>query len=328
MSTGAPQAIVIGSHNRDHVWRVDRFPKEGETRLGQGFSTGPGGKGFNQAVACHRQGANTLFIGAIGNDALGAVAQHDARDEALPCRWQVLDDQPTASTAVWVDDAGDNCIVVNPGANAHLAAQFVRAQHNAFANAKLLLTQLETDLDAVEAAVELAREHGLVRAFNPAPVHPQLTLTLLRAADLITPNQIEFAQLCGRFLDVDVDANTLVSMSDATLHALARRLSPQSTVVVTLGANGCFVSHDERQRRNDDASCYRIPAEHGNVVDTTGAGDCFCGALGAAMLRFDGKPFADAVRHATRAAALSTERLGAAASMPGYDQVIERFGTV
>ena len=162
---------------------------------------------------------------------------------------------------------------------------------------------------------------------NPAPVHAELTLGLLRAADLVTPNENEFAQLCGRFLDVDVDAAALVPMSDATLHALARRLLPQGTVAITLGAQGCFVSHDERQRRGDAASCYRLPAERANVVDTTGAGDCFCGALAAAILRFEGRPFEDAVRHANRAAALSTETPGAASAMPRYDEVIARFGS-
>jgi len=187
--------------------------------------------------------------------------------------------------------------------------------------------QLETDLEAIEAAMDLAREHHLIRILNPAPAHPRLTLTLLRAADLITPNETEFAQLCGRFLDLDVDASALASMSDSTLHALARRLSPDATVVITLGTHGCFVSHDEQQRRGDAASSYRVPAEKANVIDTTGAGDCFCGALAAATLRFHRKSFEDAVRHATRAAALSTERAGAAAAMPRYDEVVARFGS-
>jgi ribokinase len=328
MNPVTPQVIVVGSYNRDHVWRVDRFPQSGETRLGHAFSTGPGGKGFNQAIACHRQGAETLFIGAIGADALGGRAKQDAQEEALPCRWQVFDDPPTASTAVWVDDAGDNCIVVNPGANAALEADFIRAQRDAFAGARLLLLQLETSMAAVGAAMELGHACGLLRILNPAPVHAELTLSLLRAADLITPNETELAQLCGRFLDVDVDANSLATMSDATLHALARRLMPEATVVITLGANGCFVSHGERQRRGDAASCYRLPAEPANVADTTGAGDCFCGALAAALLRFEAKPFADCARHANRAAALSTERAGAAALMPRYDEVVARFGSL
>ncbi len=326
MSTTAPQVIVVGSYNRDHVWRVHRFPQAGETRLGRNFATGPGGKGFNQAVACHRQDGNTLFIGAIGSDALGAQAQEDARDESLSCRWQVFDDQPTASTAVWVNDQGNNCIVVNPGANATLTSDFIRAQCDAFADARILLTQLETGLAAVEAAVRLARECNMTCVLNPAPMHSDLTLTLLREADLLTPNETEFAQLCGRFLDVDVDANALVSMSDSTLHALARKLSPNATVVITLGANGCFVSHDERERRKDAASCYRLPTEPAKTIDTTGAGDCFCGALAAAMLRWEARPFVDAMRHANRTAALSTERNGAAGAMPRYDEVIARFG--
>ncbi|HWG10430.1 MAG TPA: ribokinase [Rhodanobacteraceae bacterium] len=324
--SGAPQAVVVGSCNRDHVWRIDRFPEPGETRLGHGFATGPGGKGYNQAVACHRQGAATLFVAALGNDALGADAQRDARNESLPCRWEIFDGHPTAATAVWVDDHGNNCIVVNPGANAYLDAAFVRAQQDAFAQAKVLLAQLEAGMDAVAAAMQLARTCGLLRMLNPAPVHPELTSSLLAEADIVTPNETEFAQLCGRFIDVDIEATAVAAMSDATLHALARRLAPASTVVVTLGAQGCFVSHHEQHRRGDEASCYRLPAEAAKGVDTTGAGDCFCGALAAATLRFAGSSFHGMVAHANRAAALSAERAGAASAMPDYDEVIARFG--
>ena len=322
----AAQVIVVGSYNRDHVWRVDRFPQQGETRLGHGFVTGPGGKGYNQAVACHRQGVATLFIASIGDDALGARAREDARNEALPCRWQVHRDRPTAATAVWVDDAGRNCIVVNPGANAALDARFVEAQRDAFAGAKLLLLQLETGIEALAAAIGLARAGGLLRVLDPAPVHPELTLTLLRETDLITPNETEFALLCARFLDVEVDAGALAQMSDATLHALARRLAPDASVVITLGHSGCFVSHPEQRRRGDAASCYRVAAEAVQAVDSTGAGDAFSGALAAALLRFGDGPFEAMVRHANRAAALSTETVGAAATMPRYDDVTARFG--
>lgn len=318
--------IVVGSYNQDHAWRVDRFPQAGETRRAIDFKTGPGGKGFNQAIACARQGVATLFIGAIGNDALGANAQAFADLEGIACRWKTIPDVATSTAGVWVDASGQNQIVVDLSANEQLGGDFVRAQCDAFDAASLLLTQGETDLDAVAAALRLAHAAKLLRLFNPAPVPPELTLSLLREADIITPNETEFSQLCGRFLDVDVNADALTSMSDATLHALARRLTPDATVVVTLGAQGCFVSHGEQLRRGDAASCYRVPAEPAQTIDSTGAGDAFSGALAAALLRFAGSAFEHAVRHASRVAALSTEKAGAAVAMPRYDDVIARFG--
>lgn len=322
--SASPQVIVVGSYVQDHAWLVDKFPQPGETRRARGFNTGPGGKGFNQAVACSRQGVPTLFIGAIGADHLGANAQRFAESENIPCRWQVLDHAFTSASSIVVDATGQNLIAVDLAANEQLGGEYVRAQGTAFARAKILLTQLETDLDAVATALELARAANLIRILNPAPVHPELTLTLLRTADVLTPNETEFSLLCARFLDIEVQADALAQMNDSTLHALARRLTDAS-VVVTLGLHGCFVSHDERQRRGDTSSCYRVAGERVKAIDSTGAGDAFSGALAAAMLRFEGHPFKDAVRHANRAAAMSTEIVGTAPTMPRYDDVIARF---
>lgn len=320
-----PQVIVVGSYVQDHAWLVDRFPQIGETRRARGFNTGPGGKGFNQAVACARQGVPILFVGAIGDDHLGANAKRFAEAEGMECRWKILQDAFTSASSIVVDESGHNQIAVDLAANEKLGAAFVHAQRNAFADAKLLLVQLETDLEAVTAALELANQFNLIRVMNPAPVHPELTVSLLRGAQIITPNETEFALLCARFLDVDVHADALAQMGDATLHALARRLTAAS-VVITLGRHGCFVSHDEQLRRDDAASCYRLPGETVKAIDSTGAGDAFSGALAAALLRFEGRPFADVVRHANRVAAMSTEIVGTAPAMPRYDQVIARFG--
>lgn len=319
------QVIIVGSYVQDHAWLVDHFPQTGETLCAHGFNTGPGGKGFNQAVACLRQGAATAFIGAIGNDRLGAVAQDFARTENLPCRWQVRSDWPTAASSIVVDARGENRIAVNFAANEHLDPDFIRVQDDLFRGAKILLVQLENNLDAIAAALELGERHGLTRILNPAPVVAGLDAALLRRADIATPNETEFALLLDRIAHERVDADALAQRGDANLHALARRLGVD-TVVVTLGAHGCFVSHGANQR-GDDAAYYRLPAERVKAIDTTGAGDAFSGALAAALVLFHNVPFARAVVHANRSAALSTETVGTAPAMPKYAAVMERFGT-
>ena len=148
---------------------------------------------------------------------------------------------------------------------------------------------------------------------------------LLGECDLVTPNETEFALLLERIAGERVAAATLVERPNSELHALARTLGVP-TVIVTLGAEGCFVSHDERSdKRGDAKSFYRVRAEKVNAVDSTGAGDAFSGALAAAMLRFRDKPFLDAVMHANRVAAISTETVGTAPAMPTFGAVARRF---
>ena len=320
-----PQVVIVGSYVQDHAWLTDRFPQTGETRRALGFNTGPGGKGFNQGVACARQGVPSLFIGAIGDDHLGAIAQSFAREELLPCRWQVRDDMPTAASSIVVDRSGSNLIVVNLAANEHLDPAFINAQEDVFAGAKVVLLQLENNLDAIATALALGARHGLLRVLNPAPVHPDLDAAMLAQCDLITPNETEFALLLERVAGEAVDAATLARQDDATLHALARRLGVAS-VVITLGAHGCFVSHADGAWRGDTNACYRLGPERVNAIDSTGAGDAFSGALVAALIRYAGRPFRDAVTHANRTAALSTETVGTAPVMPRFEDVLRRFG--
>ena len=319
-----PEVVIVGSFVQDHAWLTDRFPQTGETRRALGFNTGPGGKGFNQAVACARQGVASVFVGAIGDDHLGAVARRFGDDEGLPCRWQVRTDVPTAASSIVVDASGSNLIVVNLAANEHLDPAFIGAQADLFEGAKVLLLQLENNLDAIRAALALGARHGLLRVLNPAPVHPGLDAAVLAQCDLVTPNETEFALLLERLHGVSIDAATLAQRADDDLHALSRRLGVAG-VVITLGAQGCFVSHADDARHGDDAPFYRVAAERVAAVDSTGAGDAFSGALVAAMLRFAGRPFRDAVEHANRCAAMSTETVGTAPAMPRFDEVIARF---
>ncbi|UXI67594.1 ribokinase [Tahibacter amnicola] len=316
--------VVVGSYVQDHAWQVEQFPRPGETCRARGFATGPGGKGFNQAVACVRQGVPTAFIGAIGQDALGDVAQGFATAENLPCRWLRLADMPTAASSILVDASGQNQIAVNLSANERLNPDFIAAQADWFDAARVVLCQMENNLEAIAASFRLASQRPCLRILNPAPVHAGLDRSLLALVDILTPNETEFSLVHQRLGTAAVDPQALADMDDATLHALARKLDVP-TVIITLGRHGCFVSHAEGAPLAD-APCYRLAPEAVQTVDTTGAGDAFSGALAAALVLLRDQPFRNVVRHANRVAALSTEKMGTAPAMPRLDEVIARFG--
>jgi ribokinase len=317
--------VVVGSYVQDQAWFVDRFPRLGETLKAHRYNTGPGGKGFNQAVACLRQGVSTAFVGSLGNDTFAQYAKKFVAKEKMQCRWQMHDDWPTATSSITINPKGENQIALVLGANEHLDIEFVRKQDDLFAGAQAVLVQLENNLDAVDAALERGERHNLVRVMNPAPVHPQLPEKTLRRAQIVTPNETEFSLLLERFARESVDPNSLAATAPETLHTLARKLGVE-TVVVTLGASGCFVSHGEN-RRLDEVAFYRIDGERVKAIDSTGAGDAFTGTLVAATIRLSGKPFRDAVIHANRAAAMSTEIVGTAPAMQMWDAVHRRFLT-
>lgn len=315
--------LVVGSYNQDHVWRIDRFPQPGETRRGLGFTTGPGGKGFNQAVASARQGAATAFVGALGDDALARTARELAEAEGIVARWQVCSDVSTGSCGILVDANGQNQIVLDLAANERLDAAFVTAQSDLLVDAHVVLVQMETGMAAIRAT--LAAAAGRVRLLNPAPVHPELDARLLALADLVTPNETEFADLLARCSGVTIAPGAVAALGDDELHGLCRKLGSAS-IVVTLGARGCFVSHADAARWRDTASCYRLAAERVQARDTTGAGDAFNGALAAELSLQPDNTLRNALVHAGRVAGLSTEHAGAAVAMPTRAAVQQRFG--
>ncbi len=197
----SPQVIIVGSYVQDQAWFVERFPRPGETMRANRYNTGPGGKGFNQAVACARQGVPTAFVGVLGRDTFAEFAKRFADAEGMPCRWQIRDDQPTSTSSITVNAKAENQIAMIFGANEHLDASFVRAQDDLFAGAKTLLIQLENNLDALQAALDMGAKHGLTRIMNPAPVAADLSFDMLRSADIITPNETEFSLLLERFCE-------------------------------------------------------------------------------------------------------------------------------
>ncbi|MGY3265419.1 ribokinase [Lysobacter sp. HA35] len=317
-----PMVTVVGSFNVDHIWMLDALPAPGETRSSR-YMSGPGGKGFNQAVASARSGVSTRFVCALGDDAGGVYARALAVADGIDLR-DAASEAPTGSAGIFVDANGRNSIAVAGGANDTLTASHVRDALSTDASA-VVLVQLETPTEAALEAFAMARASGAIAMLNPAPANVPVAPALLASADILTPNETEFAALVRMHLNRDIDARTLVDTDNDDLHALCRALLPNGTVVITLGAAGAFVSHPDASMRGDSESHYRLPARTVSVVDTTGAGDAFNGALASSLAAQPALAFTAHARYAIAYASMSTERPGAAPSMPSRDDVQARF---
>lgn len=315
------RVLVVGSFNVDHVWRVASLPAHGATLSGS-YATGPGGKGFNQAVAARRAGAQTRFVCALGDDVGAQLARALCSGDDIGLHAAVVTD-PTGTAGIYVDVQGRNCIVIGPGANAALAPGFVAGALGDVRAGDVVLAQLESPLDAVAQALDAGRAGGATALLNPAPANVAIDETMLVRADILTPNETEFAALAGRHVGERIEAEAVASLDQPRLHALCRELLPHGSVIVTLGASGCFVSHADTALRGDTAPCYRVSAEPAQAVDTTGAGDAFNGALAASLAQRPALAFIEHVRFASRYAARSTEQAGAALAMPHLSALAE-----
>jgi ribokinase len=298
-----PRIVVVGSANVDMIVRVPRLPARGETVLGDAFRTTPGGKGANQAVAARRAGADVAFVGCLGADALGDDLLRSLRDAGVDVSGVTrVPDAATGVALITVDPGGDNTIAVASGANAVLAPSHVERAAEAIAAADVLLLQLESPLDAVEAALAVAARVGTRAVLNPAPVPAQaLDRRLLGAVAALTPNRDEAARLAG------------VANDDPDAAATALLALGVGAAVVTLGADGALVA--------TPGGRHHLPAFPVRAVDSTGAGDVFSGALAVALA--EGRPVLDAARFANAAAALSVTRPGAQPSAPPRDAILE-----
>jgi len=292
--------VVVGSLNMDLVVRAPRHPQPGETIMGGDFRTFPGGKGANQAVAAARLGAAVQMIGRVGADAFGdALLQTLAQDGVATRHVRRDQEAPTGVALITLNAAGQNAIVVAPGANAWVTPQDIVAAEAAFAGAAVLLLQLECPLPAVAQAIELAKQHGAQVVLNPAPAQP-LDVALLAKVDYLLPNQNELALLTGR------DA---IRPAVSRLQAVGVR-----RIVVTLGEEGVLVAEDDSE--------IHIPAHGVTVVDTTAAGDAFAGAFAAALL--EGHSTRQAAAWGNAAGALAVTRAGAQPSLPRRSE-LEKF---
>ena len=304
--------VVVGSYNQDLVWRTPRFPKAGETRTGQ-FSQGPGGKGFNQAMAAHRLGGNALFIAAIGDDALGGTAMKLAESVGLRCAWQRCTDSATGNAAIWLDAEGQNQILVDLAANTLLSPAHISAHAEDIRGARILLLQQEAAVSASLAALHLAKKFRVRSIVNPAPASEHAA-ELHALADILSPNESEFAALL-QTQGEHVTAEGIAQLDAGALHALARKL-PCPDTVITLGARGAVLS--------TPYGFHEFTPPKVSVKDSTGAGDCFNGALAAELAH--GSALPEACAFAVVAAACKVERSGAALAMPSRTDISARFG--
>ena len=313
--------IVVGSFVQDLAFQTETYPALGETRIGR-FTTGPGGKGFNQAVASARMDIATAFIGAVGSDIFGNGAQTFAKAEGIQSSFECVENIPSGAASVVIDKKAQNAIVVALGANEVLSPGFVERELGREAGAKILVVQAECSLAATRRALEIGKELGFINIFNPAPINPGVTEELLALTDVLVPNETEFTFLLQEALKI-YGAIDPLTMADEQLHGVCR-LFDVPTVVVTLGANGCFVSHRENPRpdwsRRDESAFYRAPSTPVDAVDTTGAGDAFIGGLAAGIIRSP-QLFAEAVRTANMVAGLSVQKFGTAPAMPHRKEV-------
>jgi ribokinase len=287
-----PALAVVGSLNLDLVVRVARLPGPGETVTGSDVFRNPGGKGANQAVAAARLGRRVAMVGCVGDDDAGRELLGSlAGAEVDTAQVRVVDGVPSGTAFITVGEDGENQIVVSPGANARLTPADVAAARPALEAATVTLLQLEVPLEAVAAAAATAAGRVVL---NPAPVR-DLPGDLLTGVDVLVPNRVELAQLAGASVPETVEA----------AGTLAGRL-PARAVVVTLGADGALVVEDGRVSH--------VPSVPVRPVDTTAAGDAFCGGLADALA--GGASLQEAARRAVRVAAAACLRPGAQASLP------------
>lgn len=290
--------VIVGSFNMDLTAYMERLPRPGETVNGRKFVTGPGGKGSNQAVAAARLGAEVTFIGRVGQDVFAEQAFNIWRQEGIHTDYVIRDaNQATGVAPIWVDDAGENSIVVVLGANLAMTQADIDAAADVIAKADVLITQLEINYDIVGYALKVAKQKGIRTILNPAPAG-HLPPDVVALADFMTPNETELESLSGQSGSVESNARSLFTREG-------------QSVVVTLGAQGAqWVSKD---------AANQIPAFKVQVVDTTGAGDAF--NAGFAVGLAEGKSIDDAIAFANATAALCVTRPGTAPSMPRRDEV-------
>jgi len=294
----AQYIVVMGSYVADVAFRTEKLPAWGETYMGTEFNLGPGGKGSNQAVAAARAGAKVSFISKLGNDPFGDLARKTYREEGIDTTYLLETASSTGAAAIFIDaQRGENAIIVVPGACFELTPEDVEQARPLIEQASIFVTQLELALPTVEFGLKMAHSLGVPTILNPAPAC-KLPDSIYPYCDYVTPNETEAELLTGVRVASLADAE---SAADVLLAHGARN------VVVTLGAKGALVKNA--------TTTEHVPAcDAGAVVETTGAGDAFCGGFAVALS--EKRDIVEAARFGCAVAGISVTRRGTAPSMP------------
>jgi len=287
----------------DLVVKSPRIPAVGETILGEDFIMTPGGKGANQAVAAAKLGAEVYFITKLGNDIFAEQSLKNFKKEGVNTKYVIqTEEAPSGVALITVDDAGNNVIVVAPGANQMLSPDDVKKAESDISSSGALVAQLEIPLETVEFAAQLANDSGVPFILDPAPAQ-KLGPELLKMVDVLKPNETEAQILTG----IEVTSNR-----DSARRAAKKLLEyGVKSVILTMGAKGFLLANDDKMEF--------VPAVKVNAIDATAAGDAFTGSLAVGIAQ--GKTLADAASFANYVAALSVTKMGAQSSMPTREAV-------
>jgi len=291
------KVVVVGSYVTDLTARTPKMPRPGETVLGGPFQMGPGGKGGNQAVAAARLGSEVTMLTKLGKDLFGDDALNHFNKEGINTSYIIqTEDEATGAALIAVDPQGENMIVVSLGACGTITAEEVKKLRDSMTNADVVLLQLETSMEAIDATIRLAYDLGKPVVLNPAP-YQDISEELLAMVDYVTPNETEAEELTG----VQVTDDQTAGEAADKLHQMGIE-----TVIITLGKKGVYLSNKEYGEL--------VASVTVDAVDTTGAGDSFNGAF--CHFLSEGESLKNACVKANIAAALSVTKFGTAPAMP------------
>ncbi len=298
MGRQKPAICVVGAANMDLISYVPRLPRMGETLHGHRFQMGFGGKGANQAVMAARLGASVSMVTKLGNDVFGERTLDNFKEQGVDTAFVFFTQKAFSGVApIAVDDQGNNSIIIVTGANDLLGAEEVEKADSAIRTAQVIVCQLELEVDTTLAAMRLARRHGAITIFNPAPARPSLEPELYKLSDVFCPNESEAELLCGQ---------TVASIADAEKAARTMLKKGAGSVILTLGERGCLVV--------TTGGAEHVPVERVTAVDTTGAGDAFVGSLAFCLARGEG--LVESAKLANQVAAISVQGRGTQTSFP------------
>ncbi len=294
--------LVIGSSNTDLIAKVERFPVAGETITGRLFMQAMGGKGANQALAAHRSGGDVRFVTCLGSDANGNNALQYYAAEGLDVSLALkVDHAPTGTAMILVNDEGENVIVITPGANHELSPAYISRLSGEIERAAMIMLQMEIPLTTVTTVCELAKRYKTPVLLNVAPAK-KIDKSLIGLVDILVVNETEIETISNHRIDIDGE-NAVIDV----LRAMGAK-----TVILTLGKKGCIV-------KNETVN-HHLPAFEVNTIDSTAAGDTFCGALVAQLSK--GVNMIEAITFATAAAAICVTRIGAQPSIPKEEEIL------